>query len=180
MDAGGEAEAARLGQLVAAAEDEVASRPDMVVMLGDTNTVPVFGLAARRHRVPVVHLEAGMRSLNETSTEEINRRVAAACASLHLAPTELAARFLRAEGVRPERIHVVGDPMIDVLRASGLTAMPGSERSGVVVTAHRATNVDDPDRLKAIVTIIARWPTPSGRSPCRCIPGPGPGWPSSA
>jgi UDP-N-acetylglucosamine 2-epimerase (non-hydrolysing) len=148
-------ESARLGQLVAAAEEEIATgRPDLVLILGDTNTVPVFGLAARRHRVPVAHLEAGMRSFNETSTEEVNRRVAAVCASVHLAPTELAARFLRAEGVSPERIHVVGNPIIDVLRASGLTAVPGQDRSGVVVTAHRATNVDDPARLEAIVTII--------------------------
>jgi len=148
-------ESARLGQLVTAAEDEIAtSRPDLVLILGDTNTVPVFSLAARRHRVPVAHLEAGMRSFNETSIEEVNRRIAAACASLHLAPTDLAARFLREEGVSPERIHVVGNPIIDVLRASGLTAVPSRERSGVVVTAHRATNVDDPARLEAIVTII--------------------------
>lgn len=148
-------ESARLGQLVAAADEEIAtSRPDLVLILGDTNTVPVFCLAARRHQVPVAHLEAGMRSFNETSIEEVNRRIAAACASLHLAPTELAARFLRAEGVSPERIRVVGNPIIDVLRASGLTAVPSGERGGVVVTAHRASNVDDPDRLAAIVTII--------------------------
>ena len=148
-------ESARLGQLVAAADEEIAtSRPDMVLILGDTNTVPVFCLAARRHQVPVAHLEAGMRSFNETSIEEVNRRIAAACASLHLAPTELAARFLRAEGVSPERIRVVGNPIIDVLRASGLTAVPSRERTGVVVTAHRATNVDDPARLAAIVMII--------------------------
>jgi UDP-N-acetylglucosamine 2-epimerase (non-hydrolysing) len=148
-------ESARLGQLVTAAEEEIATgRPDLVLILGDTNTVPVFCLAARRHRVPVAHLEAGMRSFNETSIEEVNRRIAAACASLHLAPTELAASFLRTEGISPERIHVVGNPIIDVLRASGLTAVPGPARSGVVVTAHRATNVDDPARLDAIVTII--------------------------
>jgi UDP-N-acetylglucosamine 2-epimerase (non-hydrolysing) len=148
-------ESARLGQLVTAAEEEIATgRPDLVLILGDTNTVPVFCLAARRHRVPVAHLEAGMRSFNETSIEEVNRRIAAACASLHLAPTELAASFLRTEGISPERIHVVGNPIIDVLRASGLTAVPGPARSGVVVTAHRATNVDDPARLEAIVTII--------------------------
>ena len=145
----------RLGQLVAAAEEEIeTARPDLVLVLGDTNTVPVFCLAARRHRVPVAHLEAGMRSFNETSMEEVNRRVAAACASLHLAPTQLAAKFLSAEGISAERIHVVGNPIIDVLRSKGLPTVPGRERSGVVVTAHRATNVDDPSRLKAVVAII--------------------------
>jgi UDP-N-acetylglucosamine 2-epimerase (non-hydrolysing) len=145
----------RLGQLVTAAEEEIeTARPDLVLVLGDTNTVPVFCLAARRHRVPVAHLEAGMRSFNETSMEEVNRRVAAACASLHLAPTHLAAKFLAAEGISAERIHVVGNPIIDVLRGKELPSVPGRERSGVVVTAHRATNVDDPSRLEAVVAII--------------------------
>lgn len=149
------AEYVRLGQLVAAAEEEIETGgPDLVLLLGDTNTIPVFCLAARRHHVPVAHLEAGMRSFNETSMEEVNRRVAAACASLHLAPTPLAAKFLAAEGISAERIHVVGNPIIDVLRSKGLTAVPSQERSGVVVTAHRATNVDDPARLRAVVTII--------------------------
>lgn len=145
----------RLGQLVTAAEEEVeTTRPDLVLVLGDTNTVPVFCLAARRQQVPVAHLEAGMRSFNETSIEEVNRRVAAACASLHLAPTQLAAKFLAAEGISSERIHVVGNPIIDVLRGKGLPSVPAQERSGVVVTAHRATNVDDPLRLKAVVAVV--------------------------
>lgn len=145
----------RLGRLVTAAEEEIeTARPDLVLVLGDTNTVPVFCLAARRHYVPVVHLEAGMRSFNETSIEEVNRRVAAACASLHLAPTQLAARFLAAEGISAERIHVVGNPIIDVLRRKALPVVPVPERSGVVVTAHRATNVDDRDRLDNLVLII--------------------------
>ena len=65
--------------------------------------------------MPVAHLEAGLRSFNETSMEEVNRRVAAASASLHLAPTELAARFLRDEGVADRRVRVVGNPVIDAL-----------------------------------------------------------------
>ncbi len=145
----------RLGQLLTRAAEEVAgSRPDVVLVLGDTNTVPAFCLAARRACVPVAHLEAGMRSGNPTSMEEVNRKVAAACASLHLAPTEVAAAFLRAEGVPAERIRVVGNPVIDVLASRGVTRRPPAERNGVVVTAHRATNVDDPVRLAALVDIV--------------------------
>ena len=145
----------RLGALLTRAADEVArSRPDLVLVLGDTNTVPAFCLAARRARVPVAHLEAGMRSGNPTSMEEVNRKVAAACASLHLAPTDVAAAFLRAEGVPDERIRVVGNPVIDVLAARGVSRRPPSERAGVVVTAHRATNVDDPVRLAGLVEIV--------------------------
>ena len=148
-------EPARLGAMTASAEREIAAcRPDLVLLLGDTNTVPVFSLAARRARVPVAHLEAGLRSFNETSMEEVNRRVAAACARLHLAPTELAASFLRAEGVAPERIMVVGNPVVDLLVGSGAVAVPPAARSGVLVTAHRATNVDDPGRLVRLVDLV--------------------------
>jgi HAD superfamily hydrolase (TIGR01509 family) len=95
--------AERLGTMLTDALELVASLcPDLVLLLGDTHTVPCFCLAARNRGVPVAHLEAGLRSFNETSMEEVNRRVAAATASLHLAPTELAARFLRAEGVPAE------------------------------------------------------------------------------
>ncbi|HET9090999.1 MAG TPA: UDP-N-acetylglucosamine 2-epimerase, partial [Acidimicrobiales bacterium] len=64
----------RLAALVAQAERALADwRPDVVLLLGDTNTGPAYGLAARRRRVPVAHLEAGLRSFNATSIEEVNR-----------------------------------------------------------------------------------------------------------
>ena len=150
-------DAKRLGGLVEQAERELAQgRPELVVVLGDTNTVPAYGLAARRQRVPVVHLEAGLRSFNETSMEEVNRKVAAAVARLQLAPTGLAERFLRAEGVPAERVRVVGNPVIDVLRRLGATPRRREERTHILVTAHRATNVDNPSRLERLVSLVER------------------------
>jgi UDP-N-acetylglucosamine 2-epimerase (non-hydrolysing) len=147
----------RVGAILTHAYVELqARRPDLVLVLGDTYTVPLFCVAARRHRVPVAHVEAGLRSFNPTSMEEVNRKIAAATASLHFAPTELAARFLAAEGVPWERIHVVGNPVIDVLRKLGVVATPVSRRSGVVVTVHRPTNVDDPARLRLLVELVRR------------------------
>ena len=128
--------------------------PDCVLLVGDTYTVPLFCLAARRYCVPVVHVEAGLRSFNDTSLEETHRKIAGQTASLHLAPTETAARFLEKEGVDRGRIHVVGNPIIDTLRLSGVRRRPPSQRSGVVVTAHRAGNVDRIDRLRCLVDII--------------------------
>ena len=149
------ADADRLGSILTRAVDEISSsRPDLVLVLGDTNTVPLFCLAARRATVPIAHLEAGMRSLNETSIEEVNRKVAAACCSLHFAPTDVAAGFLRAEGVAEERIRVVGNPVLDVLAGMGAERRPVAERRGMVVTAHRATNVDDPVRLRSLVDLV--------------------------
>ena len=152
---GGEAQ--RLGAMLSMAFAEVETwRPSVVLVLGDTYTVPVFCLAARRHGVAVVHVEAGIRSFNARSMEEVNRRTAAALASLHFAPTPLAAQFLADEGVAPERIRVVGNPVIDVLRETGVTGRPPGEREGVVVTAHRPSNVDDPDRLGRLVELLGR------------------------
>ncbi|HET6395099.1 MAG TPA: UDP-N-acetylglucosamine 2-epimerase (non-hydrolyzing) [Blastococcus sp.] len=148
---------ARTGALHADAATAVAKfRPDLVLALGDTNTVPAYALAARAAGVPFGHVEAGLRSLNQRSVEEVNRRVAAATAQLHFAPTARAASFLAAEGVAAERVFVVGNPVIDTLVARGITARPVDERAGVLVTAHRPTNVDDPARLGRLVAVVRR------------------------
>jgi UDP-N-acetylglucosamine 2-epimerase (non-hydrolysing) len=147
--------ASRLGALYADAARAVADfRPDVVLALGDTNTVPAYALGARGAGVPFAHLEAGLRSLNPRSVEEVNRRVAAAVAALHLAPTRRAAAFLAAEGVPAERVFVVGNPVVDTLVARGVRATPVADRRGVLVTAHRPTNVDDPVRLKRLVGVV--------------------------
>jgi UDP-N-acetylglucosamine 2-epimerase (non-hydrolysing) len=147
--------AERIGALHADAARAVAGfAPDLVLALGDTNTVPAYALAARAAGVPFAHLEAGLRSLNPRSVEEVNRRVAAATAHLHFAPTERAAAFLAAEGVDAERVFVVGNPVIDTLVARGVRRVPPAERAGVLVTAHRPTNVDDPVRLARLVGVV--------------------------
>jgi UDP-N-acetylglucosamine 2-epimerase (non-hydrolysing) len=148
-------EPGRVGMLLAHAyEDIAAATPDVVVVLGDTHTVPAYVLAARRFGVAVAHLEAGLRSFNPRSLEETNRRIGAAAASLQLAPTELAARFLRDEGIDPRRIRVVGNPITDVLRRLAPPRRPLESRAGVLVTAHRASNVDSPDRLGQLVELL--------------------------
>jgi UDP-N-acetylglucosamine 2-epimerase (non-hydrolysing) len=147
--------AERLAAMLRNAAQVVADhQPEAVLVLGDTQTVPTFCLAARNCGVPVVHLEAGLRSFNDTSVEEVNRRVAAATASLHLAPTAQARRFLLSEGVPDERIAVVGNPVLDVLRTHGAQPRPIDQRRGVVVTAHRATNVDNPERREQLVQLV--------------------------
>jgi UDP-N-acetylglucosamine 2-epimerase (non-hydrolysing) len=147
----------RVGFILAGAFNELRERrPDVVLVVGDTYTVPFFALAARRFVVPVVHVEAGLRSFNDTSMEEVHRRVAGQIASLHFAPTETAARFLETEGVDRRRIKVVGNPVIDALKLTGVRKRPVKKRTGVVVTAHRAGNVDNVDRLQRLVDLIMR------------------------
>jgi len=148
-------EGGRVGMLLAQAfRDLDVHRPDAVLVLGDTYTAPLMAMAARRHGVGVIHLEAGLRSFNETSMEESNRRVVAALATLHLAPTRLAARFLRDEGVSAARIRVVGNTAIDAVRAAAVPSVPVADRHGVLITAHRATNVDDPARLLTLLGLV--------------------------
>ena len=147
-----------LASMLARSEAELGGRiprPDAMLILGDTDTVPLLCLAARRYGVPVIHLEAGLRSLNPTSIEEVNRRVVAACASLHLAPTDVAEQFLLEEGIDRDRVRVVGNPVIDVLKGLGIERRAIEERRGVVVTAPRSTNLDVPARLEALVNIVS-------------------------
>jgi UDP-N-acetylglucosamine 2-epimerase (non-hydrolysing) len=151
------AEPARVAAILEHAFREVDERrPDCVLLVGDTYTVPTFCLAARRYCVPVVHLEAGLRSFNPTSLEEVHRKIAGQTASLHLAPTETAARLLEAEGVDRCRIRVVGNPVIDALRLSAVRRRPPSTRSGIVVTSHRPGNVDNVKRLRRLVQLVLR------------------------
>jgi HAD superfamily hydrolase (TIGR01509 family) len=86
-----------------------------------------------------------------------------ALATLHLVPTVLAADLLRDEGVAPERIHLVGNPVIDAIAAAGIARVAAAQRSGVLFTAHRATNVDDPARLEQVVAIVGRLGEQVGR-----------------
>jgi len=148
-------EGQRVGKLLELAFDELSTnRPDGLMVLGDTYTAPLTAMAARRHGVGVIHLEAGLRSFNERSLEELHRRMIATLSMVQLAPNEMAATFLTAEGVASERIRVVGNPVIDALVASGVERVPVDERRGVLVTAHRATNVDDPERLAELVNLV--------------------------
>ncbi len=147
--------AARRGALLSGAVDAIAAdRPDLVLTLGDTETVPAYALAARAAGVAFGHLEAGLRSFNQRSVEELNRRIATASAQLHFAPTARSAALLAAEGVPAERVFVVGNPVVDALRERGLAPVPPDRRTGVLVTAHRPTNVDDPTRLARLVALV--------------------------
>ena len=145
----------RVGQIHADALRVVREqKPDVVLALGDTDTVPAYALAARRNSVAFAHLEAGLRSFNDRSVEELNRRVASAAASLHFAPTLRARTFLQHEGIANERIFVVGNPVTDTLVESSLEPVEVSHRQGVLLTAHRPTNVDDPERLQRLITLV--------------------------
>jgi UDP-N-acetylglucosamine 2-epimerase (non-hydrolysing) len=147
-------------------------RPAIALVQGDTVSTLAGALAAAYARVPIAHVEAGLRTHDfaEPHPEELHRTLVAPLAQLHFAPTRLAAAALRREGVPPERIHVTGNSGIDALMATldrlqqdpGLAAelarrhpyVPGARRPLLLVTVHRRENSGR--RLNAIAAALAR------------------------
>nr|AAW62510.1 UDP-N-acetylglucosamine-2-epimerase [Sphingomonas elodea] len=96
------------------------ARPDRVIVQGDTATAMVGALAAYYRKIPISHVEAGLRSgdIYQPWPEEVNRRIVAPIADQHFAPTDTAAEALRAENIPPASIHVTGNTVIDALLAT--------------------------------------------------------------
>jgi UDP-N-acetylglucosamine 2-epimerase (non-hydrolysing) len=145
-------------------------RPDCVVAQGDTTTVMAASLAAFYRRVPLVHVEAGLRTGNLQSPwpEELNRRIASLTTALHCAPTQQAAENLRQEGVPAAAIHVTGNTVIDALlwtvarqreRGSPWRAKYAElgDRRMVLITGHRRENFGDGmEQICSAIRILAR------------------------
>ena len=148
---------ARLVTSIGSALDQV--RPDRVLVHGDTLTTLAGSLAAYFRKIPIGHVEAGLRSgdIYRPWPEEVNRRATGAIADLHFAPTEAAAAALRAENVPADHIHVTGNTVIDALLATKarLDADPSlcdvlrpvierfAGRRIIAVTSHRRENFGD-------------------------------------
>ncbi len=145
-------------------------RPDWVVVQGDTATAMCGALAAYYRKIPVAHVEAGLRSgnIHHPWPEEINRRMIAPIAALHCAPTETAASALLAETVDPAIVHVTGNTVIDALHwitrrieqepalAAGLAPLERrfAGRRIIGVTSHRRENFGE--GMRAIAEAIRR------------------------
>jgi UDP-GlcNAc3NAcA epimerase len=139
-------------------------RPDWVLVYGDTNSTLAGALAAAKLHIPVVHVEAGLRSWNRRMPEEINRVMADHISTLLLSPTIAGVENLAKEGLT-KGVHHVGDVMHDAMIHAMARAKVSSRildtlglRPGefVLATVHRAENTDDPARLKAVVETLKR------------------------
>jgi UDP-N-acetylglucosamine 2-epimerase (non-hydrolysing) len=138
-------------------------RPDLVVVVGDVNSTMAATLVAAKLLIPVAHVEAGLRSFDRTMPEEINRMVTDRLADLLLTPSRDADENLAREGVPPERIHLVGNIMIDTLfrhlpmatldRVADRVKVASDDYA--VLTLHRPSNVDVPETFKGILTAVA-------------------------
>jgi len=134
----------------------------LVVVVGDVNSTMACALAAVKREIPVEHVEAGLRSRDRSMPEEINRLVTDAVSEILFATSPDAVENLRAEGVAPEKIHLVGNPMIDTLvrHRPKAKARHSPERHGLtphhyaLVTLHRPSNVDEPGSLRRILDAL--------------------------
>lgn len=128
----------------------VETEPALVLVQGDTTSVMAAALCAFHRRIPVGHVEAGLRTHDVGSPfpEEMNRRVTTVVTQLHFAPTAGARDALRAEGVAPGRVFLTGNTVIDALaaRAAHIAPPPAERPRRILLTAHRRENHGDPIR----------------------------------
>jgi UDP-N-acetylglucosamine 2-epimerase len=149
------------GAMLKSIEDVLlGERPDCVLVYGDTNSTLAGALAASKLWIPIVHVEAGLRSFNRRMPEEINRVLVDHMSDLLLCPSDSAAAHLTNEGVTAT-VRVVGDVMLDVLnwakaRLDG-NPPPAVQRLGLtkgshlLATVHRSENTNDASRLSRIL-----------------------------
>jgi UDP-N-acetylglucosamine 2-epimerase (non-hydrolysing) len=149
-------------------------KPTRVIVQGDTATAMTGALSAYYHRIPVSHVEAGLRSgdIFAPWPEEVNRKIVGSIADQHFAPTERAARALRSENISDDRIHVTGNTVVDALilakamveadpelssRWSGIKQRHGNRRI-ILVTCHRRENFGGGvlNIVSALETILGR------------------------
>lgn len=138
-------------------------RPDVIIVVGDVNSTLACSLVGAKLRIPVAHVEAGLRSFDLDMPEEINRMVTDILSSFCFTTSPEAEVNLRREGVGGDRIFYVGNIMIDSLlhylekagRSTILADLGLAERDYILVTLHRPSNVDDPEDLRSLFEMLS-------------------------
>jgi len=165
LGVGGSSHAEQTGKVMISYEKVLqGERPDCVIVVGDVNSTLATSLAAVKLGVQVAHLEAGLRSFDRTMPEEINRVVTDSIADLLWTPSPDADENLVKEGIPPEKIHRVGNIMIDSLEMvrsrieadTTHTRFHFTSNGYGLLTLHRPSNVDDPNTLSTLCETLIR------------------------
>ncbi len=148
------------GRMLEAIEEKLLEhKPDYCLVYGDTNSTAAGALAAAKLHIPVVHVEAGLRSFNRRMPEELNRVITDHISDLLLCPTETAVTNLAEEGIEAG-VHLVGDIMLDAslyyrtITENSTEQLPKIPDNFYLITLHRAENTDDKSRLASIVNAL--------------------------
>lgn len=150
LDSVGEDLGETIGNIIAKSYKLMAEvKPDALLILGDTNSA-LSAISAKRHKIPIFHMEAGNRCFDENLPEEMNRRIVDHIADVNLCYSEHARRYLNAEGRPKERTYVTGSPMAEVLTANldkikqskVLEELNIEPKKYILLSAHREENID--------------------------------------
>lgn len=162
LNAAGETPAETIAQVISRIDPILEKEsPDAVLLYGDTNSC-LAAIPAKRRKIPVFHMEAGNRCFDERVPEEINRRIIDHISDINMPLTEHARRYLIAEGIRPETIIKTGSTLQEVLEyyapkieaSDVLTRLKLNLHNYFLVSSHREENVDNPERLKALLECL--------------------------
>jgi UDP-N-acetylglucosamine 2-epimerase (non-hydrolysing) len=170
LEVGSGSHAVQTGQIMQRFEPVLEEHsPAAILVVGDVNSTIACALVAAKKGVPVIHVEAGLRSGDRAMPEEINRILTDQLSDLLFTTEAAAAANLQREGIAADRIHFVGNVMIDSLRynlanavsASATLASAGAppafrDNGYGLLTLHRPSNVDDPDLLRGLLEVLAQ------------------------
>jgi len=163
LGVGGGTQAEQTAGIMIGFEKELMAHPaDLVIVVGDVTSTMACSIVAKKLHAKVAHIEAGIRSWDLTMPEEINRMVTDCLADYYFTTTELAGQNLRNAGAKDEQIFFVGNVMIDTLLANInrlvkpdiYNSLSLKEKEYIMLTLHRPANVDEADKLKALMNEI--------------------------
>ena len=169
LDIQSENKSVQLGEMISKLGDEFRRiQPNIVLAVGDTNSVVAACLASIQNNIPFGHIEAGLRSYDNTMPEEINRKLVDSVSSLLFAPSQRAMINLLYEGLDPERIYLTGNTIVDSIRVysenifkrhtpKAKEILDEIEGEFIICTFHRVSNVDNRQNLKEISNVLLNY-----------------------